>query len=656
MSGRERPLATVAEVVELTGASLRTVRRWTKLDTVYVEYRQVVSPTGRSIRTAYMDLATLPCDLSADAIALHMSTKRSELATAKVLPSETLVMTSLEQAVEQLAAIPVGERKPHVAVVAKRFGVSRRTVYRRLSRRDRPPARTQRADVGRPRIPPVARELIVRALVTNEPTTSVPMIHRTLLRAAPDAMTYERGGAEQVVSVQTVRRVRDELLANPRSRLLLANADERAEYLRVFSGAVIAEHANALWQMDMTRCDILVWDPAAGRSFRPRVHAIIDVHSDVIVGIAFSQEEGQAQTDLTLLRALLPKQGPFADRYPYWGVPQRMYWDNGSTYKSSQAQRVLAGLGIEDVHSRPYVSHTRGDIERFFGTLHNLEKALPGYVGPNAVARASKEIKRLESNTRNWHRHGRDPGDGNRLLTINEYQNIVLAWLVTEYHQGLVDGVSRHERFVSTAPASTLVEIDRAELLVLLAHRVERTVDAGGRIRLENRHWTVPDGSLAAYQGMRVLVLTDQFALEPERRLVAWVNRLGALEVIGEALPAPQAAASIEAQDQRRAARAVLVEENRRQREMKRELTDPNVRVSTVLLKEFRAAGGEELPAAARAQLEVLNPAKEVIEFAPDDVIGQRLANPLSRFADAPSDPIERIRWANEHLGKGRNK
>ncbi len=651
------PLLTVAECSELTGRSYRTMQRWLLKGDVYVEYHFVETQAGNTVKTAYVDPRTLPCDISTGAGEGAASGERTDVGTeSSELAAALDRAASIETALDVIQSQPKGERAELVAAAATRFGVARRTIYRRLARSSEALLR-QRADLGRPRIPLAARELIVRALVTNEPTTSVPMIHRTLMRAAPDAMTYLRGGVEQVVSVQTVRRVRDELLANPRSRLLLANADERHEYLRVYSGGVLAEHANQLWQMDMTRCDILVWDPVAGRSYRPRVHAIIDVHSGVIVGLAFSQEEGQAQTDLTLLRALLPKHGPFADKYPYFGLPERIYWDNGSTYQSAQSRRVIASLGIEDVHSRPYVSHTRGDIERFFGTLHGLERALPGYVGENATARASKEIKRLEANTSSWQRHGRDPGDGNRLLTITEYQDVVLAWLVTEYHQSVVDGVTRHERFLTTAPASTLVELDRRELMLLLAHRVERTVDAGGRVRLENRHWVVPDGSLAPYQGMRVLVLTDQFALEPDRRLVAWTSRLGALEVIGEAVPAPEAAASIEAGDQRRAAREAVVAENRRQREMKRELTDPNVRVSTVLLKEFRAAGGQELPASARAQIAAVNPPPPpALEFEADDVIGQRLANPLSRFKDAPTDPIERIRWANEHLSRrGRN-
>lgn len=639
----------VPQCAELFGVTTRTIRRWLGHRGVYTEYHFEPTSTGNTVRTAYVDPTTLPTSAAERAAAQLQPPPPS-----RVLPDDVADAPTLEEAIQEISKAPEGRRASLVAAASIRWGISCRTVYRRVRALEAGQSIGQRADVGSQRIPAVAFELIVKALVSNPPTTSVRMIHRMLMRAAPDAMTYERGGELQTVSVRTLHRIRQDLISNPKTRLLLSDADERAEYLRVYSGAVLAEHANDIWQMDMTRCDVLVVDPNTGKIYRPRVHAIIDVYSGVIPGIAFSEEEGQAQTDLTLLRALLPKQGPYADRYPYWGVPKRIYWDNGNTYQSHQARRVMASLGVEDVHSRPYVSHTRGRIERFFGTLHNLEKSQPGYVGENAANRSAKEIKRLEANTRRWLKHGRDTGDGNRLLTITEYQNLVLQWLVVEYHAWMVDGLSRHAHFVQSAPASTLVEIDRRELLLLLAHRVERTVDATGRIRLDNRYWTVPDGSLAPFQGMRVLVLTDQFALEPDRRLVAWVDRRGALQVIGEAQVAPEAAASIEAQDQRRAARAAVVEEGRRQREMKRELTDPNVRVSTVLLKEFRAAGGESLPASAHARLAALNPPEEVIEFAEDDALGQHLLAQLDSHKTGTEDPRERARWLVEGQQRGR--
>lgn len=648
-----QPLLTVAECAELVGRSPRTIQRWLEREGVYVEYHFVSTRAGNAVRTAFVDPATLPCKLPKHYLIRKEASQEAPAAPGAELELRVAEAPTLEAALAVAQELPLGERKPLLELVSGRFDVSLRTLYRRLARAERGGLTLARADAGRPRIPQLARELIVRALVTNPPTTSARMIHRTLMRAAPEAMTYMRGGEKQVVSVRTVHRIRQELLEDPRTRLWFSDTDAREEYLRVYSGAVLPKHANDLWQLDMTRCDVVVVEPQTGWIGRPRVHAIIDVYSGVIPGITFSKAEDQAQTDLTLMRALLPKRGPLADLYVYRGKPNALHTDNGPGYVSHQMNRVTGGLTIKLIHSRPYTSHTRGSIERFFGTLHNFERALTGYVGENAVKRSSKEIKRLEKNTREWLKHGRDPGRGNRLLTINEYQEAVLAWLIGEYHQWVVDGLTRHEHFVQTAPPSTLVELDEQELLLLFAHREERVVDATGRFRLGNRWWAIPDGSLAPYQHTKVLVLTDQFALEPDKKLVAWVDRRGQHHVIGVAEPAPEVAASIEAHDLRRASRIAVVEEARRQREAKRELTDPNLRVDTVLIKELRAAAGQEqLPAPARARLEAVNPPEEAIEFEPNDVIGQHLLKQRERTG-APKDPVELARWIAARHGKG---
>ena len=259
-----------------------------------------------------------------------------------------------------------------------------------------------RRDRGAFRVPQETLQLICAAVVTNPVTTSTRKLHQTLLLAVPDAMLTRRAGKVQEVSVATVTRIRDALLAHPTLRLALMNADSRKEFLRTYVGRVIANHANDMWQLDMTRCDVLVYDEETGTIYRPRVQAIIDVFSGCIPGISFSPDETQVQADLALFRALLPKQGPLATRYPVYGKPARIYIDNGKTYSSEHFERIARELGIEMIHSRPYVSHTRGKIERFFGTLHTFERTLPGYVGYDAADRQSEEIERLSAATRKW--------------------------------------------------------------------------------------------------------------------------------------------------------------------------------------------------------------------------------------------------------------
>lgn len=51
------------------------------------------------------------------------------------------------------------------------------------------------------------------------------------------------------------------------------------------------------------------------------------------------------------------------------GLPQRLYLDNGSTFRSRQLRLICATLDISLVHSTPYRPQGRGKIERFFRTV-----------------------------------------------------------------------------------------------------------------------------------------------------------------------------------------------------------------------------------------------------------------------------------------------
>lgn len=606
------------------------------------------SESGRIVQARFVDVTTLPCELPEDfdLEPVNRSNGGEPLVEIESLP--------LEAGLEVVADAPEEHRTRLIAELAAKHGVSKRTVYRRLKRLGSKSVNLVRADAGSHRIPQRAYAAIVAALVSNEREVSTRMIHRTLMRAVPQDMTYERGGVDQVVSVQTVGRIRKALMEDPNTRLLFSDTDAREEYMRTYSGAIVAAHANQIWYADMTRCDVMVIDPSTGATFRPRVHVTIDIYSGCVPGIVFSKEEDQAQTDLLLLRSLLPKRGPWAHKYPVFGIPENLRTDNGSIYKSMQTRRATAGVGTRMIFGMVGRSHAGGPVERFFGSLHNFEKSLVGYVGPNAVARSTKEMKRLERNAKEWLKHGRDPGQTNRLMTIGEYQEAMLTWLVAEYHQWDVGGETRLERFVGTAPESTLLQLDEQELLLHLAHRVERTVDPAGQIRLNNRLWTVLDGSLAKYQGTRVTILTDQFALEPDRHLVAWQDRSGRLNVIGELQPAPELAKSIEAQDHRRASHAVLLEEKRRQRELKRDLTNPHLRISNVLKKEFYVAAEPELEGGARAQLEAVR-GRELVEPAPDDELGRAIAALQQPKFGPDTDPADIVRWHNRRGERGRD-
>lgn len=508
------------------------------------------------------------------------------------------------------------ERGEAVKAVARDQGVDPSTVrdwVRRFQRHGLSGLQPQeRKDKGAFRVPQEALQIICAAIITNPPTTSTRKLHQTLMLAVPDVMYTVRAGRRTEISLATVQRIRDALTQHPQMRLMMLDTDARREFLRTFVGRVIALHANDMWQQDMTRCDILIFDEETGEIYRPRVQAVIDVFSGAIPGIAFSPDEDQVQADLAFFRALMPvhQDAPYADQYPIYGRPRRLYIDNGSTYSSHHFERVARDLGIEMIHSRPWVSHTRGHIERFFRTLHLFERTLPGYVGEDAKNRSSDHLEKLTAATYRWQETGRDPGEGNRLMTLREYQSAVLRWLIVDYHRTVVNGKTRLEWFTSTAPASSLVTFDLGEMLIHFAQRVERVVRPDCTVTVDGTLWACPGGELGSYAGTKVVVLHDAMVLGSDVRIIALRERAGHLRILGAATRAPDNAMSIEAGELRRANKLAKRQALADADDLRISITDPALLVRKQHERELPVVPVTPLPApAARAQLTTVTPA-----------------------------------------------
>lgn len=88
--------------------------------------------------------------------------------------------------------------------------------------------------------------------------------------------------------------------------------------------------------------------------------ALIDDHSRIIVAASFGVREN------TLLLEDVFKEGIMK-----YGLPIKLYVDNGPSFVSNYLREVCAKLGIALIHSKPYDSPSRGKIERFFRTVRS---------------------------------------------------------------------------------------------------------------------------------------------------------------------------------------------------------------------------------------------------------------------------------------------
>jgi transposase InsO family protein len=116
------------------------------------------------------------------------------------------------------------------------------------------------------------------------------------------------------------------------------------------------EHANELWMSDVMYGPAVTID--GRRKHRSYLIAFLDDATRVVPFAAFTFSEN--------VSAFLPVLEQGIRRR---GIPQRLYVDNGSAFRSHHLALVCAKLGVSLIHARPYQPQGKGKLERWFRTI-----------------------------------------------------------------------------------------------------------------------------------------------------------------------------------------------------------------------------------------------------------------------------------------------
>ncbi|SHI74948.1 Mu transposase C-terminal domain-containing protein [Halodesulfovibrio aestuarii] len=171
--------------------------------------------------------------------------------------------------------------------------------------------------------------------------------------------------------------------------------------------------------------------------------------------------------------------------------PLIAYLDNGRAFRSKYFNGVdfrqtgIAGLfqdlGIHTIFAWPYHGQSK-TIERFFGTLHELEQWVPSYVGNNIAAKPAR-LNRGEP----LHRKAYDAAGG-RPLTLEETHYVVAQW-IDEYIQrpqrGHLNGKTPAEVFMQGRGAG----VDESKLRHLMMAKAVRQIRREGIRFLGERYY-----------------------------------------------------------------------------------------------------------------------------------------------------------------------
>jgi transposase InsO family protein len=146
-----------------------------------------------------------------------------------------------------------------------------------------------------------------------------------LIRIAEDTVLFPKG----VLRRSTVHRVLREAGLSKRP-----TAESNTKDVRRFE----ADRPNDLWQSDMLEGPYLPDPEQPGKTRRAHLYAFIDDHSRLLLHGRFSFKGSLPHLELVFRRAIQK-----------YGVPRRVYYDNGQVYRSHHMAQIVAHLGIHRV-------------------------------------------------------------------------------------------------------------------------------------------------------------------------------------------------------------------------------------------------------------------------------------------------------------------
>jgi transposase InsO family protein len=205
------------------------------------------------------------------------------------------------------------------------------------------------------------------------------------------------------------------------------------------------DNVNDLWICDFMHGPSV---RSHNRSVKAILCAILDDHSRMVVGHAFSASETISALTLVLKDAFLA-----------YGIPKRLYVDNGPSFSSDLLAKSCAMAGISLIHSKPYDSPSRGKVERFFRTVR--DRFLSG----------------LQEG-----------------VTLQDLNQAFWLWLQEDYHHKLHSGINDKpiDRYNASLARIELRRLSKAELDEIFLIRHERFVNNDATISFKGALYEVP--------------------------------------------------------------------------------------------------------------------------------------------------------------------
>ena len=263
--------------------------------------------------------------------------------------------------------------------VAESYGVTERTIWRRLSTDPPPGGDTLPTRQGRAPYELTQTDLVAYILYSG----NISYLHRARSGVLDGSLTVAGGPIPQAlvegwrnaqpVGIRTLQRAFvTQLSSGMRAGMTEGEPGWRRHHVYIDRDQV---PRNQIWEMDHKRLSLMVL-PERGAAANPWLTSIVDCGSRALLGWCLSTRPTQS-TVLSSLRMALthdPARGPFG------GVPRLVRVDQGLEFAAESVQAALGSLSVSRNRLPGYEPHLKGKIERLNRTVEDtLIKGLPGY-------------------------------------------------------------------------------------------------------------------------------------------------------------------------------------------------------------------------------------------------------------------------------------
>jgi putative transposase len=192
-----------------------------------------------------------------------------------------------------------------------------------------------RLDAGIPRVLTNEATKKIHDLKENFPYITGKLIYQKLLEEG-----YVKAANTSLASV--LRYIRDNNLKGNQ----IAPVERKAFEM---------EFSNDCWQGDSSHGPVI---KVNGQKHKTYLISFIDDASRILAHGEFFFNDNAVNMQIVLKKAISK-----------YGVPKRLYVDNGGPYKNDQLNLICASLGIVLIHTPPYSPQNKGKIERVFRTI-----------------------------------------------------------------------------------------------------------------------------------------------------------------------------------------------------------------------------------------------------------------------------------------------